>query len=506
MGRFRKLLGLLLLSCFLLSACGGQETTDPTGTPADPPAVTAPVGTETPPAVTDPAGTEAVPPATDPVGTDTTPPVTAPVETGAPPTVTETPPAETDPAETVDYAASVRLDMSSATAKCEVTVKTFVDGDTVHFHVPVDVMEDGVLKARFLAVNTPESTGKIEEYGKAASRFTKEKLSAAASIVIESETDSWDSDSTGGRYLAWVWYKPAGEEEYRNLNIELLQTGLAKPYNAFGNQYGSICMAAVEQAKREKKNLHSGEPDPDFYYGGIVELTLKELRTNIKSYEGMKVAFQGVVTVDSGSNGVYVEEYDPETERYFGIYIYYGFNLSGPGMDAISVGNEARIVGSVQYYEGGGTWQISDLSYRLMKPDDPNNVQKLSEGNSPAWVLTDPDTLINGEVVLETEEGEIRAPYAQLALGTSVEVRGLTVNDIYTTEKEDSSSKGAMTLKCEKDGVTVTVRTAVLRDENGELITAERYLGKTVDVKGIVDLFDGTYQIKVFTPENIIIN
>lgn len=265
-------------------------------------------------------------------------------------------------------------------------------------------------------------------------------------------------------------------------------------------------MAAVEQAKQEKKNLHSGEPDPDFYYGGIVELTLKELRTNIESYEGMKVAFTGVVTMDSGNNGIYVEEYDPETERYFGMYVYYGFNLSGPGLDAISVGNEARIVGSVQYYEGGGTWQVSDLNYRLMKPDDPGNVQKLSEGHNPAWVLTEADTLINGEVVLETEEGELRAPYAQLALGTSVEMRGLTVRDVYTTENEDSSSKGAMTLTCEKDGVTVTVRTAVLRDGSGELITAESYQGKTIDVKGIVDLFNGTYQLKVFAPDQITIH
>ncbi|MBO5034485.1 MAG: thermonuclease family protein [Oscillospiraceae bacterium] len=405
----------------------------------------------------------------------------------------------------MDYAGAVKLNRNSGTAKVEVTVKTFVDGDTVHFYVPTDVMEDGVLKARFLAINTPESTGKIEEYGKAASRFTKERLSAATSILIESETEDWSPDSTGSRYLAWVWYKTAEDQEYRNLNVELLQNGLAKPNNAFGNQYGETCMAAIEQAKRDGLNLYSGEKDPDFYYGEIVELTLKELRTNIESYEGMQVAFQGVVISNSGSQGVYVEEYDPETDLYFGMYAYYGFNLAGPGLEALSVGNEVRIVGSVQYYEGGGTWQVSDLSYRLMKPDDPGNVQKLSEGHEPAWVLTEPDTFVNGQVTLELEDTTLQVPYAQLALGTSVEMKGLTVTEVYTTDKEESSSNGAMTLKCEKDGVTVTVRTAVLRDDNGELITAEQYRGKTIDVKGIVDLFDGTFQIKVFTPKNIII-
>ena len=63
--------------------------------------------------------------------------------------------------DTVDYAASITLNMASETVKTEVTVKTFVDGDTTHFFVPETVMESGVLKARFLAINTPDTTGKI---------------------------------------------------------------------------------------------------------------------------------------------------------------------------------------------------------------------------------------------------------------------------------------------------------------------------------------------------------
>ena len=37
------------------------------------------------------------------------------------------------------------------------------------------------------------------------------------------------------------------------------------------------------------------------------------------------------------------------------------------------------------------------------------------------------------------------------------------------------------------------------------LITEEAYAGKTIDVKGIVDFYDGAYQIKVFSADNIII-
>lgn len=452
MDRFRKHIVFLTLACLLLSGCGSKDT--PTG-PSESPAA------------------------------DPTPSALA---------------------ESVDYAGSVKLDLSSDTAKQEVTVKSFVDGDTVHFYVPESVIEGGVLKARFLAINTPESTGKIEEYGKAASRFTKEVLSRATSIIVESETSKWDPDSTGSRYLVWVWYKTADSEEYRNLNVEILQNGLALANGTHSNRYGETASAALNQAKAEKRNLYSGNPDPDFYYGEAIELTLKELRLNPESYAGMKVAFHGIVTSNSGTQGVYVEEYDSETDLYFGMYAYYGFNLSGTGLNVITVGNEVRIVGTVQYYEAGGTWQVSDLSYRMMKPDDPDNIQKLGEGHSPSYVLTEPDTFVNGQVDMETEEGTIQAPYAQLTLATSVEMRDLTVEDIYTTDKEDSSSKGAMTLTCGKDGVTVTIRTAVLRDENGAVITAEQYMGKTIDVKGIVDYFDGGYQIKVFTANNITIH
>lgn len=405
--------------------------------------------------------------------------------------------------EVVDYAGTVELKMDSATAKEEVTVKLFVDGDTTHFFVPSSVMPGGVMKGRYLAVNTPESTGKIEEYGKKASNFTKEKLSGATSIIIESESATWEADSTGDRYLVWVWYKPEGSDTYRNLNIELLQNGLAIASSSANNQYGEICMNAINQAKEQKLNVHSGQKDPDFYYGEAVELTLKELRSNVEEYNGMKVAFNGVVTVND-NNSVYVESYDPETDMYYGMSVYYGYNLNGQGMDILKVGHEVRIVGSVQYYEAGGTYQISDINYRVMKPDDPGNIQKLGEGHEPAFVTTTADKFLNGEVTFADDEGNTKtAPYAAMAMSTTIEMKGLKVVDTYTTTKEDSASKGAFTLTCQVDGMTVSVRTTVLVDENGQLVTADTYDGKTINVRGIVDYFNGSYQIKVFSKNNI---
>ena len=416
----------------------------------------------------------------------------------AAPTAPETTAAPTEPVlEILDWADDIQP--SADTLKQAVTVKSFIDGDTTHFLVPEEVNPEGVLKARFLAVNTPESTGKIEEYGKAASRFTRERLETASQILIESEDGSWNADSTSERFLVWVWYKPQGSDTWRNLNIELLQEGLAYANSAASNRYGDTCMGAIQQAKAAKVNIYSGQPDPDFYYGEAIELTLRELRCNIEDYNGMKVAFQGVVTANSGTQGVYVEDYDAETNQYFGMYIYYGHGLNGAGLEALTVGNLARIVGTVQYYEAGGTWQVSDLSYRLMQPDDPNNVQKLDEGYSPAYTPVSALDFLR-TVSLPNGGEEQNFLWAALRLGTSVEMKGLKVVDAYTSED------GAITLLCEQDGQTIPLRTVPMRDESGNLITQETYLGQTIDVLGIVDLFDETYQVKVFTPENIIIN
>ena len=403
----------------------------------------------------------------------------------------------------VDYAGSFTLDMQSETLKQEVTVKTFVDGDTTHFYVPTSVMESGVLKARYLAVNTPESTGKIEEYGKKASEFTREKLTNATSIIIESDNGAWNADSTGDRYLVWVWYKTADMTEYRNLNVELLQNGLGIASSSAQSRYGSVCMEAIAQALAQKLNVYSGQKDPDFYYGDAIELTLKELRGNLEEYAGKKVAFKGIITTSS-NNTVYIEEYDAETDMYFGMAVYYGYGLSGSGLSVLKVGNEARIVGTLQYYEAGGTWQVSGLTYKAMKPNDPNNIKKLSTGHMPAYVLTAPERFVNGKVTLNGEDGSTQVyDYAPLAMSTSLSMENLVVKEVYTTEDAESSSNGAMTLTCEVNGVPVTVRTGVLYDAEQKVVTQDAFIGQTIDVRGVVDYFEGEYQIKVFSMKNI---
>lgn len=414
------------------------------------------------------------------------------------------------PLQTVDYVALTKLDMDSSTLKEEVTVRSYIDGDTTHFNVPTDVSDDGVLKARYLCVNTPESTGKIEEWGKKASNFTKEKLKNATSIIVESNDDKWNVDSTGGRHLVWVWYKTGEDADYRCLNLELIQNGLSISCGTVAERYGDAASGAFQQAKMEKLNVFSGEKDPDFFYGDAYEVDLKGLRTNIELYDNMKVAFEGVVTRNN-NNSVYVESYDAETDMYYGMSVYYGFE-TGELLNILKVGNLVRVVGTVTYYETGGTWQVSGLSYREFKPKDPSNTIMISSGHDASNRVTAPAIFAGGQVEVETmtelnsEETQTETfRYADLAMSTSIRMENLYVRDVYTTNN-GGNSDGAMTLTCEADGITIDVRTIVLRDENGELLTEEDFLYKTIDVTGIVDYFSGDYQIKVFTNDEIVVH
>ena len=116
----------------------------------------------------------------------------------------------------------------------------------------------------------------------------------------------------------------------------LLQEGLANANSSARNRYGETCVAAVNQARQQKLNLHSGQKDPNFYYGEAVELDLKELLSNVEKYNGLKVAFNGIVTMNANETA-YVEVYDSETDMYYGMSVYYGYGLNGEGVQILNV-------------------------------------------------------------------------------------------------------------------------------------------------------------------------
>lgn len=414
--------------------------------------------------------------------------------------------------EFVDYAATLKFDPNSGRAYTEATVKTYVDGDTTHFNVPTSIIPTGVLKARYLGINTPESTGQIEPWGKKASNYTKEALKSATSIIVESDNAGWNPDSTGDRYLVWVWYKTSDSADYRCLNLEILQNGLAVASKSSDTSYADICVTILNQAVTHKLYVHSKDKDPDFYYGAAMPITLKELKTNIESYKDKSVSFEGVIVRNSG-NTAYVEEYDEETGLYFGIQVYYGFNLDYFGQEILTVGNRVLVVGSVQYYETGGTYQISDIKYNAMRPDDESNIKLISSGHEGSYTEVDAKELLTGKVTLGITQvdGENETIVEKtfdrgfLTMHGSASLTGLTIKSIYTTQNEDSSNFGALSITCEAaDGTEIVVRTVVLKDSEGKTLTADAFpIGSKIDARGVVDVWGGVYQLKVFSASDI---
>lgn len=70
-------------------------------------------------------------------------------------------------------------------------VERLTDGDTSTFNLAVQ-SKDGKSSAtvRYHGINTPESTGSVDKWGKSASKYNANRLSNAYQIVIESVFDS----------------------------------------------------------------------------------------------------------------------------------------------------------------------------------------------------------------------------------------------------------------------------------------------------------------------------
>lgn len=335
-----------------------------------------------------------------------------------------------------------------------------IDGDTAHFTPKVDSTHTGLMKARFFGIDTPESTGKVQEYGHAASDFTKTKLNEAAkngTIVISSPQDHYGApspDSTGQRYVSLVWIntekKNASRDELVLLNLWIVQEGLSWVKNVGDMpQYEKTFYAAEEQAKKFKKYLHSGEPDPDFNYGEYYDTSLLDVKNEIaeclkdptheNKYDNYKMRIQG--TVCGYSNHIlYLQDfcyYDQDDESKGGEMC--GINIF-VGMGAIStkytkLNTYIQVCGLAQYTENYG-FQITDTQGRFPvgSATSPNDAKVIY---TPA---ENAETEHNLEIAQYTKAGlntvaDATDPYNLECLNTIVEVtETLTCTKAYVSE------------------------------------------------------------------------
>lgn len=392
------------------------------------------------------------------------------------------------PFEEVDYVAQTKIDLNDTSKVwAEVSVYNYVDGDTTHFRKKgepalwVDTPK-GILKARYNSCDTPESTGKVEPWGVEAKQFTRDALENAQSIIVQSDSNKWETDTTGERHLVWVWYRPTANDDYRLLNLELIQEGLAKLKSASSYSLYDTFNKANYQAIELKKRVYSDEKAPGYYYGAAQNITIMELRTNLEEYKDEKVCVNGLITyVDSVSRKAFAQDLDDETQTWYGIDLYLAYN----NLPVVEVGNYVRIVGTLVYYETGGVWQISGLTYHFMNPDYEGSMKLLEEGVEFEAIEMTADELTSN---------------ADMAQSLYVKMNNLVVTDVYTTDSDNLSSDGAMTLTCkDENGKTVTIRTSVLKDADGNIVVKEDLLNKTISPVGIVTTYDGKVQIHVYT-------
>lgn len=145
---------------------------------------------------------------------------------------------------------NITKDNNAETEKIEVTFNRAIDGDTAVFNIP---NYDEPVTVRFLAINTPESTTKVELYGKEASEFTKEKLTNSKKIVLEFDNNSTEMDKYNRR-LAWIW---VDDELLQEL---LIENGLAKVDYIYGNyKYVEQLEEKQEKAKSSKIGIWQDE-------------------------------------------------------------------------------------------------------------------------------------------------------------------------------------------------------------------------------------------------------
>ena len=211
----------------------------------------------------------------------------------------------------------------------EFNLWTCIDGDTAHFNPIVTTTSRNIVKSRFYGVDTPESTGRVQPYGKQASNFTKEHLKNAAengTIVLAGVSSQYGVPKTesNGRHLTCIWInetqKNAPLNTLVNLNLWLIQEG----YSALSSlddmpEYQDVFLKAFSQAKKLKLKIHSGEPDPLFNYGDYEDAYIpdiaKEVNKKIKDptyqnpYNGAKVRIEGTV-VGFSSGTLYLQKYD----------------------------------------------------------------------------------------------------------------------------------------------------------------------------------------------------
>ena len=144
--------------------------------------------------------------------------------------------------------------------KLEVSLDKCVDGDTAWF-----ILNNENIKTRFLAIDTPESTNKIEPFGKEASDYVCNLLKNADKIEIEYDPNS-DKLDKYDRHLVWVFID---DELLQDL---IIQKGLGEIEYIYGD-YKYLTQLEASELMAKTNRLGIWQDSFDYIYfiiGGII--------------------------------------------------------------------------------------------------------------------------------------------------------------------------------------------------------------------------------------------
>lgn len=312
-----------------------------------------------------------------------------------------------------------------------VTVETYVDGDTTHFR-----SGGTVFSVRYLGIDTPESTALYEAWGKAAANYTKERLENAQTIVLQAE--GVDRTDGNGRYLAWVWYLPEGEDTFILLNLELVELAYSKNKVAAGSVYSEVLLYADWNASLTKRRVW-GELDPNYDYSVEgTQMSISYLMQNFNDYVGLKVAIGGEITRMIGQN-IYIQD-----SSGAGVYMYAGYTTSAQ----LQLGANITIGGLVPTYYGGSP-QLSNFNkINLNVKDEVLNIQPtlidyydfdfemigtlVTMEHLTVTSIYHAQTSGSESIYVQTSGGNNFVVRVDDSTGLSAEILGITVGDVIT--------------------------------------------------------------------------
>ena len=281
----------------------------------------------------------------------------------------------------------------------EANLVRHTDGDTTSFRLK---KEGTVITIRYHSIDTPESTGSVEKWGKAASNFVKKMLTPESQIVLESHTGgAAKKDNYGVRYLGYVWFRNSETEDFKCLNLLVVENGYSLNKGTFTSEfpYYTYFDKAENAASKKALHIHSNDDDP-LYIDTPIDTTVKELNEklynpNVELYPetegydakffdpnlemGAKVRFTAYIE-DVTITTTYTfsaASYDPVTGEHYAIDLFCMYVNNQQSQ--LHLGGLYQITGVIQ--KNGNGFQLTDIKYDtiLLERLKDNSIEKQTD-------------------------------------------------------------------------------------------------------------------------------